>query len=121
MSEHDLKLRKLLADPNRIAWLLAMARAVDNVLVAALPPRSRLVAPPPVGSPLPAHVARYGAGPVSEVSILLDKIAIMGVLWTGKLDVAAQVAPEEPDEAPGLTVEAPPPADVGAEQQARLG
>lgn len=106
--------------PELLHRLQEVARAIDNVLVAEHGARSHLRAPVPWDAPLAAAVARYGPGPVLDLWSLCRAVEALRIAWTGKAGpVAAEVAPE-PDEAPGLTVEAPAAADVGAEDQQRL-
>jgi hypothetical protein len=94
-------------------------RAIDNVIIRAHGPRARLKAPPVWGTPEPEVLARYGPGPLFELWCLLDAVNRLQLAFTGK-GASAYEPPPEPDEAPGLTVEPPPPADVGADQQQRL-
>lgn len=94
-------------------------RAIDNVLVRAHGPRSRLKAPPVWGTSEVEVLARYGPGPLFELWCLCDAINRLQVAFTGKAAAAIE-AFDEPDEAPGLSAEAPPAPDEGADQQQRL-
>jgi hypothetical protein len=113
--------------PELMARLQAVARAIDNVLIAERGPRSVLKAPPPWDASLSAGIERYGAGPVFDLWALCCRIEALRIEWTGKPGaavetVAAPVPPvDEPDEAPGMPVAAPAPADDGTENQQRLG
>ena len=106
-------------NPELAAQIRDTFRAIDNVLVRAHGPRARLKAPPPWGTPEPAVLARYGPGPLFELWCLMDAINRLQIAFTGR-SAATIEAIDEPDEAPGLTVEAPPPIDEGADQQQRL-
>lgn len=101
--------------PELASQLRDVFRAIDNVLVREHGPRSRLKAPPPWGTPEPAVLARYGPGPIFELWCLMDAINTLRTAFTGRSTPPVQM--EEPDEAPGLAVESPPPTDQGADQQ----
>lgn len=106
--------------PELLHRLQEVARAIDNVLVREHGPRSRLKAPPPWGTPETEVLARYGPGPLFELWCLCNAIEALRVAWTGAAGPLVAAPPDEPDEAPGLGVEAPAPVDVGADQQQRL-
>ena len=108
--------------PELASRLLAVARAIDNVIVAEHGPRSRLRAPPPWDAPLADGVARYGASPLFELWALCRAIEGLRIAWTGKSGPAIEAATvpiREPDEALGLALE--PVSDDGAQHQQRLG
>jgi hypothetical protein len=113
--------------PELMARLQAVARAIDDVLIAEHGPRSALKAPPPWDASLSAGIERYGAGPVFDLWALCCRIEALRIAWTGRpgpaVEVSAAPVPpvDEPDEAPGMAVEAPVPADDGTENQQRLG
>jgi hypothetical protein len=96
--------------PELTTRLFALARAIDDVLIASHGPRARLKSPPPFDAPLSDGVARYGPGPVFELWAQCRAIEALRVAWTGK-----------PGAVVGMAVDAPTPADDGADKQQRLG
>lgn len=116
--------------PELMTRVLAVARAIDNVLVANHTIRATLKAPPPFGSfspdgqweptPIAAGVARYGESPLFGLWLECRAVEALRVAWTGKAGAPIQSVPDEPDEAQGLAPAAPEPADEGAENQLGL-
>jgi hypothetical protein len=96
-------------EPELQSRLLALARAIDNVLVRAHGPRSALKAPPPWDAPLTAGIERYGPGPVFELWALIGAILELRAAWTGMpiptVEALVLEEVEAADEAPGLTTE----------------
>jgi hypothetical protein len=105
-------------------------RAIDDVLVAAHTLHRALKAGHvPFGrfedgrwekTPLAEGVRRYGATLPFAIWQMLRAVEALRVAFTGKPGAVLEMAPDEPDEAPGLTVEPPPPIDEGSDQQQRL-
>jgi hypothetical protein len=107
----------------------ALARAIDNVLVSAHGLLHSLKAPPAFGSfvdglwhpaPIQDGVARYGEGPLFALWVHCRDLVALRVAWTGHPGITAAPAEPspEPDEAPGLAIEASP--ELGTENQQRL-
>lgn len=119
--------------PAAEVWMscISVARAIDGVLVAGHGMRAALkLGHPSLGdivdgawraAPLALGEARYGTTPLIAVWAMCCAVVALRFEWTGDAGPAVEPAPDEPDEAPGLTAEAPPPPDVGADQQPRLG
>jgi hypothetical protein len=112
--------------------ILDVARSIDDVLVAQDTLR-RALKPghPPFGAfgadgkweraPHTDAIRRYGSdSPLTGLWLALARLEALRVAWTGKPGAVLELTPEEPDEAPGLTVEVPPAPDEGAEGQPRL-
>jgi hypothetical protein len=78
--------------PELMARFLAVARAIDGVLITEHGPRSALSAPPPWDAPLAAGQARYGPGPLFDLWALICAIETLRVAWTGKAGPAVEVA-----------------------------
>lgn len=105
-------------------------RAIDNVLIAAPTLHHALKAGHvPFGSfedgrwvptSLAEGVARYGNSLPFAIWQELRAIEALRVAFTGTQSATIEALPEQPDEAPGLAVEAPAPIDDGAENQQRL-
>lgn len=105
-------------------------RAIDSVLVAAPTLHHALKAGHvPFGrfedrrwqpTPLAEGVSRYGNSLPFAIWQMLRSVEALRIAFTGRPGAAIEFAPDEPDEAPGLSVEVPPPIDEGADQQQRL-
>jgi hypothetical protein len=93
--------------PELAVRLLAVARAIDNALVAADALRAALKpGHPPFDAPLAEGVRRYGNGPVFGLWAELRALNELSLAWTGKgFPIAEAPMADEPDEAPGLTTE----------------
>jgi len=116
-------------NPDLATQLRDVWRSIDGVLVAAHTLRHGMKAGHvPFGhfedgrwvqTPLHDGLARYGNSLPFAIWQMLRAVEAQHVAFTGKPSAAIELAPEEPDEAPGLTVEAAP-TDEGADQQQRL-
>lgn len=130
-SDHDA------IHPELAVRLITIMQAIDNVLVANHALRASLKAPPPFGmlcgdrwipNPVATAVARYGLvpgtdrpSPLIAVWVQCQAVEALRIAWAGRVGPAVEAAPDEPDEAPGLSVETPPSPDEGTEDQLRLG
>lgn len=118
-------IRPELATRLRDVW-----RSIDGVLVAAPTLHHALKAGHvPFGriedgrwmpTPLAEGVRRYGNSLPFAIWQMLRSVEALHVAFAGQPSAQIEFAPEEPDEAPGLTPEAPPSPDEGAEAQQRL-
>lgn len=102
--------------PELAIRLLAVARAIDNALVASAALRAALrPGHVPFDAELAEGVRRYGTGPVFALWAELRALNALSLAWTGKgfpsceervSDATAMTpADEAADEAPGLTTE----------------
>lgn len=107
--------------PELTTRLLEVARAIDDVLVANHTLRASLKpGHPPFDAAIAAGLARYGPGPLFALWLECRAVEALRVAWTGRSGPAVAAAADEPDEASGLAVEAPAPADDGTDKQQRL-
>lgn len=116
--------------PELAAQIRDVFRAIDGVLVASPTlhhalkrghlPFGRYENGRWVSTPLSEGVRRYGNSLVFAIWQQLRAAEALRVAFTGKPGIIPELAPEEPDEAPGLEPAAPPPIDDGADQQQRL-
>lgn len=117
--------------PELMTRVLAVSRAIDNVLVANHTMRAALKrGHVPFGTfspdgqweptPIAEGVARYGEGPLFGLWLECRAVEALRVAWTGKAGTPVEALPEEPDEAQGLAPAAPEPVDEGTENQQRL-
>lgn len=110
--------------PEFMTRILALARAIDDVLAANHTLRAALKpGHPPFDGPLSAGVARYGEGPLFGLWAECRAVETLRIAWTGYAGPAAipaeLPAPDETtDEAPGLEV--PTEASEGNPDQQRL-
>jgi hypothetical protein len=104
------------------------ADAVDNVLISGHALAHSLKSPPSFGAlgpdgnwhpaPTADGIARYGLGPLFALWVHCRDLVALRVAWTGSPGPMPAPALPEPDEAPGLSVEAA--SSEGAANQPRL-
>jgi hypothetical protein len=112
-------------------WLRDTHRAIDGVLVASPTlhhalkrghvPFGRFEDGRWVPTPLAEGVRRYGNSLVYAIWQQLRFTEALRVAFTGRPGAMPDLEPDEPDEALGLTAEAPPSLDAEADKQRRLG